>query len=294
MKKKTNLASLSSLIPLLSVLCFMSGPSGTAMAKRCESPDDECVDDLVLEDAPAKRCEYRARRRISAKQVEVPPDYSVVFRSGRDIILKNGFQVQTGAEFRAWIDSSVPCDEGDGDDTEPGDNLIALHDSRSDQYETECKSCHEDIHSRETFDPAIPAAHLAMSPFAAGEPGSDQQCRWCHRTVDLAQGTQTRGKSIGNLRRHVDATLCTLCHGPYRDGPGAQLYQSGLSPTQPDGPLLYGLVCSGCHGNLDNSDVRGEDAQEIREKIAEDEGGMGVLSILSNEEIDALVAALAH
>ena len=294
MNRETTLAKLSVLTLLLSVLSFFTGPAGSALAQSCDSADSDCLENLSLENVQVTNCEYRALSQISATFVEVPTDYAVVFRSGREIVLKEGFSVQAGSTFEAWIDSSVPCDGGGGDDFDPTKNVIAIHDSSSEQYKKECKSCHAEIHSRQTFDTSIPAAHLAMAPFAAGKPGGDQQCRWCHRTVDVAQGTQTKGKSIGNLGRHVDATLCTLCHGPGRDGPGQQFYQSGLSPTEPDGVLLYGLVCSGCHRDLDDSEVRGEDAEDIRKKIAENEGGMGVLSVLSAEEIDALVVALAR
>jgi hypothetical protein len=183
---------------------------------------------------------------------------------------------------------------GHGEDGgyDPRKNIIAIHDSSSKQYKKKCNDCHSEIHDRQSLDPSIPAAHPAMFPFGAGRPGDDKQCRWCHRTVDLTLGIQEAGKSTGNLRRHVDATLCTLCHGPYRGGPGEQFYQSGLSPTDPDGPVLYGVVCAGCHRELEDSELIGKDAQKIQEAIDHDKGGMGVLTILSTQEIDALAAAL--
>jgi hypothetical protein len=67
-----------------------------------------------------------------------------------------------------------------------------------------------------------------------------------------------------------------------------------LSPTHPDGPLLYDLTCSSCHGDLDDSEVRGESASEIAEKIAEDEGGMGPLDVLTAPEIKAIADALVR
>ena len=133
-----------------------------------------------------------------------------------------------------------------------------------------------------------------MATYAAGRPGDDRQCRWCHRTVDLTQGTQTLGKSKGNQRRHVDVALCTLCHGPYRGGPGQQFYQSGLSPTDPDGPVVYGVVCAGCHRELEDSELIGKNAEKIQKAIDEDKGGMGVLSVLSTQEIAAIAAVLAE
>jgi mono/diheme cytochrome c family protein len=93
-----------------------------------------------------------------------------------------------------------------------------------------------------------------------------------------------------------------MCHGPA--GPGNKFYQAGLSstletpgvfdPGKPDyGSELYGLACAACHRDLANSEVSGESAEEIREKINEDEGGMGPLRALSTQEIQAIAAALA-
>ena len=185
-------------------------------------------------------------------------------------------------------------DNRDEDGFDPKKNIIAIHDSSSKQYNKNCDECHAEIHSRESLDPAIPAAHPAMVPFAAGKPNDNRQCRWCHRTVDLTQGTQSLGKSKGNQRRHVDVALCTLCHGPYRNGPGQQFYQSGLSPTDPDGPVVYGVACAGCHRDLENSELIGKNAEKIQKAINNDKGGMGVLTVLSTQEIDAIAAVLAE
>jgi len=183
---------------------------------------------------------------------------------------------------------------GEKDGLDPKKNIIAVHDSSSEQYNKKCGECHTDIHSRQSQNPSIPAAHPGMAPFAAGRPGHDRQCRWCHRTVDLTQGTQALENSTGNLRRHVDVALCTLCHGPYRGGPGQQFYQSGLSPTDPDGPVVYEVACAGCHRELENSELIGKNAEKIQKAIDEDKGGMGVLNVLSTQEIDAIAAVLAE
>ncbi|MDH3813560.1 MAG: cytochrome c [Acidobacteriota bacterium] len=185
-------------------------------------------------------------------------------------------------------------DTAEEDSFDPKKNIIAIHDSSSKQYNKNCGECHAEIHSRQSLDPSISAAHPAMAPFAAGKPGDNRQCMWCHRTVDLTQGTQTLEKSKGNQRRHVDVALCTLCHGPYRDGPGQQFYQSGLSPTDPDGPEVYEVVCAGCHRELGNSELIGKSAEKIQKAIDEDKGGMGVLIVLSTQEIDAIAAVLAE
>ena len=57
--------------------------------------------------------------------------------------------------------------------------------------------------------------------------------------------------------------------------------------------MLYNLACSACHNDLANSEVGGESAAEIQEKIDDDEGGMGPLAVLSAQEIQAIAAALA-
>ncbi len=93
-----------------------------------------------------------------------------------------------------------------------------------------------------------------------------------------------------NLRKRVDVKLCTLCHGP--TGPAKQFYQVSLSSLPLDGSELYDLTCSGCHGLLADSEVEGESAAEIQEKINENEGGMGPLGALKTNQIQAIAAAL--
>jgi len=66
---------------------------------------------------------------------------------------------------------------------------------------------------------------------------------------------------------------------------------SPLSPTNPDGLALYDLLCSGCHGPFETSEVRGDGA-DIQKKIDEDEGGMGALDVLTDAEVQAIAAVL--
>ena len=58
------------------------------------------------------------------------------------------------------------------------------------------------------------------------------------------------------------------------------------------GAALYAASCQSCHGPLASSRVRGASAGNIREAIAENEGGMGVLSSLTSTQISAIAAAL--
>lgn len=181
----------------------------------------------------------------------------------------------------AFLPSGFADDDGDI----AGVNLIALHDSSSGQYEKHCLDCHADVLAQQSLDPSIPTVHVAMITLVPGRKDEDA-CKWCHRSVDLVQ------KSTGNLRKHVDADLCTLCHGPA--GPGPKFYQTGLSQTDPDGPALYELVCAACHGNLADSKVRGESARDIQKKIDENEGGMGPLNVLSTDDVRAIADALVR
>jgi hypothetical protein len=141
------------------------------------------------------------------------------------------------------------------------------------------------IPAEQSFNPSIRSAHVAMLPQTPGE-DTDIKCTWCHKTVDLTQ------KSSGNIRRHVDVTLCTFCHGSF--GVEKQYYQTGLSPDNPDGPVLYNLVCASCHNGLTNSEVKNESASDIQEEIDDNEGGMGPLRFLSSGEIRAIADALAN
>ena len=176
---------------------------------------------------------------------------------------------------------------------DPEKNFAAFHDSNSRQYKKNCTDCHEDVLIGESLNPNIPRAHLAMLEFAAGKVGDDKQCRWCHHhSVDLTQGTQSAATSKGNLRKYVDTALCTMCHGP--EGPAEQFYQAGLSSLVTDGGELYDLACAGCHRDLEDSQVKDKDADEIQKAIDKDKGGMGPLIALRQGEIQAIADALAQ
>lgn len=184
------------------------------------------------------------------------------------------------------------CDDPPEDPPPPTpltDNLVASHDRSSPQYREDCTVCHADVHSRQSLDPSIPAAHVAMLPFKVGR---TQDCVWCHVTVDLTQGTQSQGRYKRILRRYTDPTLCTLCHGPA--GPGKQFYEVNLVDLQLDGPALYDLLCAACHRDLSNTELRGKPASQIREVINENKGGMGAYSVLTWEQLQAIAAATAE
>ena len=193
---------------------------------------------------------------------------------------KTAIGLLAGVTLFTWVPNILADDD---DQIDPGKNIIAIHDSSSRQYNKKCNECHADIRNAQSLDPSIPNVHVAMFDFAPGKPGDDKQCIWCHRTVDLVQG------SAGNIRKQVDATLCAMCHGP--SGPAKQFYQA--DPAL-DGVVLYDLACAACHKDLANSKVEGESARDIQKKIDEDEGGMGPLRVLSTQEIQAIADVLAR
>ena len=178
--------------------------------------------------------------------------------------------------YAAWTGEAVVAAE----------NVLALHNRSSSRYDKECTKCHGHVLLEQSSDPSLHTAHLTMGYYVPGKE-ANQKCGFCHRTTDLLLG------STGNVRRHVDVTLCAVCHGPER-APTKRFYLSGPSPTQPDGPSLYALMCSSCHGDLVTSQVRGKSATEIRHKISENEGGMGPLRVLTTFETDAIARALAR
>jgi hypothetical protein len=229
---------------------------------------------------------------VATEQTALVPGDNVTFSGGNEDEEASSTTNEVSGDSMVSHNQTINDTEKAGVD--PNENIIAIHDSSSDQYNNKCGNCHTEIHSRESQNPSIPAAHPGMAPFAAGRPNDDRQCRWCHRSVDLTLGTQALEKSKGNHRRSVDVALCTLCHGPYRDGPGKQFYQSGLSPTDPDGPVVYEVVCAGCHRDLGNSELIGKNAEKIQKAIDEDKGGMGVLNVLSTQEINAIASVLAE
>ena len=182
-------------------------------------------------------------------------------------------------------------DDGDSDDGDGGDgggnietdNLVALHDKSSPQYDKNCTACHLDILNEKSLDSSIETAHVSMLSKTPGEK-DNEKCGWCHRTVDLIGG------SAGNLRKQVKADLCVMCHGDDGFGEAEPYYQTSIT----SGAKLYELACAFCHKDLANSEVKGEDAQEIREKIVEDEGGMKPLEELSPSQIQVIADVLAQ
>jgi len=65
------------------------------------------------------------------------------------------------------------------------------------------------------------------------------------------------------------------------------------TPVTLDGVQLYADNCEGCHNPIASSDKRGASAAEIQDAIEKDKGGMGFLSFLTADEIQAIADALS-
>jgi len=218
-----------------------------------------------------------------------------------------------------WSPNARADDDGTSS-TQSSTNVIAGHDRRSGQYGDNCLDCHASvltevpvvpngtvINPRLIGQPLARTAHGTMlrGSFKPGKSGDDRQCQFCHRSVNIVEGPPMPVDAMqGAIRKRVDPGVCTLCHGPKTGGqpnsPGPQFYQVGLAQLVPltnqlvAGQKLYGMYCAGCHDPLPNSEVRGESAGEIQNKIAENEGGMGPLRVLTAAQIQAIATALAQ
>ncbi|SNB46779.1 cytochrome c [Geobacter sp. DSM 9736] len=64
------------------------------------------------------------------------------------------------------------------------------------------------------------------------------------------------------------------------------------STASADGAALYQANCAACHGSLASSRKRGRTAPQIQNAINKNIGGMGYLSTLSSEQIQAIATAL--
>ncbi len=61
-----------------------------------------------------------------------------------------------------------------------------------------------------------------------------------------------------------------------------------VEPTPLNGEMLYSTSCAGCHGSGANSTKKGRSAGQIQNAITNNVGGMGILSTLSAEEVEAI------
>lgn len=217
-----------------------------------------------------------------------------------------------GSSLLAWpLNSSAQEDEAPNGSTP---NYIAMHDRDSSQYRKDCLSCHANVltEAPALLNVAVTNPNLNQQPRSLtmhghvltkagvkpGRPGTNRQCQFCHRSVNLVEGPpMPQDPLVGSLRKHVDPLTCTLCHGPKTGGqpnsPGPQFYPVGLNAlVTTDGAKLYDLFCSGCHNPQARSQVKGKSASVIQKEINEDKGGMGPLRVLTPGQVQAIANVL--
>jgi mono/diheme cytochrome c family protein len=79
-------------------------------------------------------------------------------------------------------------------------------------------------------------------------------------------------------------------------GGGGSSSSSTPTPTpvaMPDGAALYSTSCAGCHGALATSTKAGVTLARLQSAVAANTGGMGSLSTLTSDQLQAIVTALA-
>lgn len=122
----------------------------------------------------------------------------------------------------------------------------------------------------------------------------DQNCAGCHGPLATSN---KRGATAERIQAAIDAntgsmgSLGNLTADQVRSIADA-LSGGSTPPPSGDGEALYGANCAGCHGPISSSSVRGASANDIREAIDENEGGMGSLRSLTPDEVGAIAAAL--
>jgi mono/diheme cytochrome c family protein len=125
-----------------------------------------------------------------------------------------------------------------------------------------------------------------------------QYCSGCHG--DVANSSQA-GASASQIQTAITNDTGNMGQFSFLTADQIQAIANALSgqTTPPpgggggnDGTALYQQYCSNCHGELNDSQVNGESANEIQAAISDDKGGMASLGFLSNEQISAIAAAL--
>lgn len=92
-----------------------------------------------------------------------------------------------------------------------------------------------------------------------------------------------------------DYTLELVVNDGTEDSAPDRLVVTATAPPPVlDGARLYADNCARCHGQLDQSEYRGASASAIQGGIDQNKGGMGQLSFLTPEEVQAIADALAN
>jgi mono/diheme cytochrome c family protein len=81
--------------------------------------------------------------------------------------------------------------------------------------------------------------------------------------------------------------------GSLDSDPDSLTVTAATTPSGPDGVALYTDNCQRCHGPLESSEKANKSAADIQQAIDSNRGGMGILSFLTPEQVQAIADALA-
>jgi mono/diheme cytochrome c family protein len=135
----------------------------------------------------------------------------------------------------------------------------------------------------------IQAIATAIAPVPTGAALYKSNCLGCHG------GLSTTVKAGADTTRIQNAIAANS---------GGMAFLSALSPLQlqaiaaslavaPTGTALYANNCAGCHGVIATSAKGGADFSRVQNAINNNTGGMGYLSTLTADDIQAITAVLA-
>jgi len=139
-------------------------------------------------------------------------------------------------------------------------------------------------------DPAAPPDGVALY---------NSECSGCHGTLDV---TTKEGRTAGDIESAISADIGGMGNLSTLTAEEIQAIADVLPPApptdpaalsvSPDGATLYLDNCSGCHGALEATTKAGRTAADIESAISANVGGMGYLSALTAEELQAIADAL--
>jgi predicted CxxxxCH...CXXCH cytochrome family protein len=135
-------------------------------------------------------------------------------------------------------------------------------------------------------------------------------CSACHSILDT---TEIPGSSAADIQTAIDnnyggmgmfntltpgevAAIAEVLPAVQTPAPGMPVPTPTPTPDptlSPDGIALYGTNCSGCHKSLDTTAKPGRSAAQIQAAIDSNRGGMGMLSGLTPDEVQAIADALS-
>jgi mono/diheme cytochrome c family protein len=137
-----------------------------------------------------------------------------------------------------------------------------------------------------------------MTPPAASDGATlyGQNCASCHGSL----GSSTkRGATVARLQGAISGniggmgSLISLTAEQIQKIVDA-LVGTSVPPVALDGAALYSRNCASCHGGLATSTKPRATASRIQGAISGNVGGMGYLTFLSSQEIQAIATALAQ